>query len=102
MEVSQSDILHLELRAISAIFDLNRSQLERVIADAKKIGLATSLVNAATEALVKAPIPGDHGLVRVTQHLPAWIQYLGQRLILLSPRIAIRLLRTSGLHHQAF
>ena len=81
------------LRVCSALLANNRDALE-VLGD--------DLYVAVRSAVGSAPIPGDHLLVKMTAYLPAWVQYIGQRAVLLFPRLASRLLRSSGLHHQMF
>jgi hypothetical protein len=39
-------------------------------------------------------------LVRVSYYLPAWIQFLGQRAVLVSPRLAHWVLRKTRIHHR--
>ena len=91
----------LRLRVCSAILTRNRRELEWAVSQpADKVGI--ELIDRARDVLAAAPVPGSHSLVNMTNYLPAWIQYAGQRAILLFPRIAHRLLRSSGLHHQMF
>ena len=91
----------LRLRVCSAILTNSRPQLEWALTINAQV-LGHELTEEVAEALRRAPIPGKHGLVRLTMYLPAWAQYLGQRLILLYPKLAQRLLRSSGLHHQMY
>ena len=91
----------LQLRVCSAILTHNRRELEWAITQPRDI-VGHELYDEALRAFEVAPIPGDHGLVRMTNYLPAWIQYIGQRAVLLFPSLARRLLRSSGLHHQMF
>ena len=91
----------LRLRACSAILANNKAQIEWASTINAQV-LGQELTEEVSEALRRAPIPGKHGLVRLTMYLPAWAQYLGQRLILLYPKLAQRLLRSSGLHHQMY
>lgn len=89
------------LRVCSAILTNNRRELEWAV-NLPATTMPEELFKEAREALELAPIPGEHGLVRLVNYLPAPIQYVGQRAILLFPRIARRLLRNSGLHHRMF
>ena len=91
----------IRLRVCSALLTNNRDALERSLKISKEV-LGGDLYVAVRSAVGSAPIPGDHLLVKMTAYLPAWIQYIGQRTILLFPRLASRLLRSSGLHHQMF
>lgn len=91
----------LQLRVCSAILTNNRRELEWAVAQPRDL-VGEELYAEAALALQSAPIPGEHGLVQMTNYLPAWVQYIGQRAVLLFPSIARRLLRSSGLHHQMF
>jgi hypothetical protein len=91
----------LQLRVCSAILTHHRRELEWSVSQSRDI-IGRELHDEALKAFQDAPIPGKHGLVQMTNYLPAWIQYIGQRAVLLFPRVARRLLRNSGLHHQMF
>ena len=91
----------IQLRVCSAILTRNRQELEWAVSLPDDL-IEPDLKNEAKATLAVAPVPGNHGLVKMTMFLPAWIQYVGQRAILLFPRISSRLLRSSGLHHQKY
>jgi hypothetical protein len=91
----------IRLRVCSAILTNNRRELEWATSQPIAI-VGEDLHKEAQAAYVVAPIPGNHGLVHLTNYLPAFVQYIGQRAVLLFPRIARRILRSSGLHHQMF
>jgi hypothetical protein len=95
------DATRLQLRVCSAILTNNRRELEWAISQPMTI-IGEDLYKEAQAAYAVAPIPGNHGLVNLTNYLPAFVQYIGQRAVLLFPRIARRILRSSGLHHQMF
>jgi hypothetical protein len=95
------DATRLRLRVCSAILTNNRRELEWAISQPMTI-VGEDLYKEAQAAYDVAPIPGNHGLVNLTNYLPAFVQYIGQRAVLLFPRIARRILRSSGLHHQMF
>ena len=91
----------LQLRVCSAIITQHRTEL--LWASTLPEGTIDSeLALEVKTALEVAPVPGQHGLVRFTMYLPAWVQFVGQRAILLFPKLSARLLRSSGLHHQMF
>jgi len=90
-----------ELVLCSAILTRNRRELDRLLADGQT-SPDVDLMNEARRIRDNAPIPGEHPAVRLAQRLPVRIQYFGQRAILLFPKVARRLLRSSGLHHQMF
>jgi hypothetical protein len=95
------DATRIQLRVCSAILTNNRRELEWATAQPIAI-VGDDLHKEAQAAFASAPIPGNHGLVHLTNYLPAFVQYIGQRAVLLFPRIARRILRSSGLHHQMF
>lgn len=41
-----------------------------------------------------------HRVVRLSYYTPAWVQFLGQRLVLLSPRLGHWVLRKTRIHHR--
>jgi hypothetical protein len=95
------DATRLKLRVCSAILTNNRRELEWATSQPITL-VGEDLYKEAQAAYAVAPIPGNHGLVNLTNYLPAFVQYIGQRAVLLFPRIARRILRSSGLHHQMF
>lgn len=95
------DAENIQMRACSAVLTKNFREIKTII-DAEVDQLPEDLSLALLCSLKDAPIPGEHSLVKFTMYLPAWMQYIGQRAILLFPRLAFRLLRSSGLHHQMY
>ena len=91
----------IQLRVCSALLTNHRAELEKALEIPVEI-LGPDLHQAVREKIKNAPIPGDHGLVKLTMYLPAWVQYVGQRAVLLFPRLAFKLLRSSGLHQQMY
>jgi hypothetical protein len=97
--MNESD--RIKLRVCGAIITHHRTEL--LWASSLPEGTINSeLAREVMTALEVAPVPGQHGLVRLTMYLPAWVQYVGQRAILLFPKLSARLLRSSGLHHQMY
>jgi hypothetical protein len=91
----------IRLRVCSAIITRNRRELEWAVTQPLEV-IGDELLASAKENLTVAPVPGSYRLVNFTNYLPAWVQYVGQRSVLLFPHLARRLLRSSGLHHQMF
>jgi hypothetical protein len=91
----------IRLRVCSALLTNHRAELEKAL-DIPEDILGLELHNAVRDNIKNAPIPGDHVLVKLTMYLPAWVQYMGQRAVLLFPRLAFKLLRSSGLHQQMY
>ena len=80
----------IQLRVCSAIITHHRTEL--LWATSLPEGTIDSeLALEVKAALEVAPVPGQHGLVRLTMYLPAWVQYVGQRAILLFPKLSARL-----------
>jgi hypothetical protein len=99
--MSLSEIEVTKLRICIAILTRNRRELDWAVTQPIEV-VGSELVSRVREVLAHAPIPGSHKLLKITNYLPARLQFLGQRLILIFPRIAHRLLRRSGIHHQMF
>lgn len=91
----------VRLRVCSALLTNHRAELQKALEIPEQV-LGSELLNAVRESVQDAPIPGDHALVKLTMYLPAWVQYIGQRAVLLFPRLAFKLLRSSGLHQQMY
>lgn len=99
--MSLDETERVRLRACSAVLTSNRRELEWAAAQSP-VDLGGDLAREVAAVLDGAPVPGESRLVRATTHLPARVQYLGQRAVLLFPRLARRLLRGTGLHHQMY
>lgn len=99
MSLSESE--RIRLRACGAVLTSNRRELEWASAQSPEV-LGDDLTHEIAASLAGAPVPGESRLVRATTLLPAWVQYAGQRAVLLFPRLARRLLRGTGLHNQMF
>ena len=95
------EITRVQLRVCSAILTNNRSEIEWALSQPTSV-VGEDLYKEAQRVYSLAPVPGKHGLVYLTNYLPAWVQYIGQRSVLLFPSIARKLLRSSGLHHRMF
>ena len=91
----------VRLRVCSALLTNHRAELQKALEIPEHV-LGLELLNAVRKSVKDAPIPGDHALVKLTMYLPAWVQYIGQRAVLLFPRLAFKLLRSSGLHQQMY
>ena len=97
-ELSEDD--RYMLQVCSAIITKHVAQSQALLESPRVIQLSASLrAELSQVATPRAPSRMDV-LVRTTYYLPAWIQYVGQRLVLLSPRMAHWLLRKTRLHHR--
>jgi hypothetical protein len=96
-----SDDVRAKLCVSSAILTRNRRELERAVVQGEE-EIGEQLLAEAVRTYALAPIPGEYRLLMIVSRLPARLQHYGQRAVLLTPRIAHRLLRSSGLHHRMF
>lgn len=99
--MTDDEVARVRLRVCSAIITNNYQQLQWAINQDPKV-VGEDLFREACEKLEIAPIPGDNHLVNLSRRLPAWIQFVGQRSVLLFPKLARRILRSSGIHHESF
>ena len=58
------------------------------------------LRNELIEVARVRPGPVMSGVVRLSYYLPAWMQFIGQRMVLVSPRFGYWVLRKTKLHHR--
>jgi hypothetical protein len=97
-ELSEDD--RYMLQVCSAIITNNVAQSQALLKSPQAVQLPASLrAELSQVATPRAPSRVD-ALVRATYYLPAWVQYVGQRVVLLSPRMAHWLLRKTRLHHR--
>lgn len=99
--MSLSEVDRIRLRACSAVLTLNRRELEWASAQPSDV-LGDEIAREVATSLAGAPDPGTSRIVRATTYLPARVQYVGQRAVLVFPRLARRLLRGTGLHHRMY
>ena len=99
--MTDDEAARVRLRVCSAIITNNRQQLQWAVNQKPEV-VGEALFREAYEKLATAPIPGDNRLVNLSRRLPAWAQFVGQRSVLLFPKLARRILRTSGIHHESF
>ena len=99
--MTDDELTRARLRVCSAIITNNYQQLQWAVNQKPEV-VGEALFREAYEKLATAPIPGDNRLVNLSRRLPAWAQFVGQRSVLLFPKLARRILRTSGIHHESF
>ena len=99
--MTDDELTRVRLRVCSAIITNNYQQLQWAVNQKPEV-VGEALFREAYEKLATAPIPGDNRLVNLSRRLPAWVQFVGQRSVLLFPKLARRILRTSGIHHESF
>jgi len=90
------------LRVCSAIVTGNQHDAEALATNPASSILPVDLRTELLETVRQSPSAGLSRVVRLSFFLPAWAQYVGQRLILRSPRFGYWLLRKTKLHHRWF
>lgn len=99
MSLTESELL--EIRLLFALLTHNRQQLKELLPQCAHSADA-QLYTAVRKSVDTRTTSRASKLVALSGRLPAWVQFLGQRAVLLSPRIAQALLIRTGLHHQKF
>jgi hypothetical protein len=89
-----------ELRVCSAIITKNVEQCRALLKDPKAEQLSAGLLSELKLTASTTEATQVMALVRMSYFAPAWLQYVAQRLVLLSPRLAHWLLRKTRLHHR--
>lgn len=88
------------LNVCSAIITNNQQVAAKLLVDPASHSLPTDLQGELIEVARTHPAASMNSVVRLSYYLPAWVQYIGQRLVLLSPRFGYWLLRKTKLHHR--
>ena len=95
---SHSDAYVLEV--CSAIITKNQQSAMKLLEQPTSQVLPVDLRNELIEVARPHSVSTVSGIVRLSYYLPAWMQYVGQRLVLLSPRLAHWVLRKTRIHHR--
>jgi hypothetical protein len=88
------------LNVCSAIITKNQHAAAKLLEDSASHSLPVDLHGELVEVARTRPASSMNYVVRLSYYLPAWVQYVGQRLVLLSPRLGHWLLRKTKLHHR--
>lgn len=94
------DTTDVEMRVCGALLSNNVRELIRIRDNYGFDSITSELREEAMEVIGDGVVPPPPWFIRMTYWLPASIQMLGQRAVLLSPKLAHRILRASGIHHQ--
>jgi hypothetical protein len=95
-----SDAEDLELRVCSAILTGNRDEALKLLS-CEGIDLIHPDLLAELRQLSADPHQSWlSAVVRASYLLPAWVQFVGQRAVLASPRLAHWVLRKTRIHHR--
>jgi len=89
-----------QLNVCSAIITSNQQAAAKLLVDPASDALPADLHGELIELARTRPASSMNNVVRLSYYLPAWVQYIGQRLVLLSPRVGYWLLRKTKLHHR--
>jgi len=88
------------LTVCSAVITNNQQAAAKLLVDPASDSLPTDLRDELIEVAKTRPASSMNNVVRLSYYLPAWVQYIGQRLVLMSPRVGYWLLRKTKLHHR--
>jgi len=95
-----SDAETLELRVCSAILTGNRDEALKLLSHEGIDAIRSDLLAELRDLSTDSPQSWLSAVVRVSYFLPAWIQFVGQRAVLASPRLAHWVLRKTRIHHR--
>ena len=95
---SYSDAYVLEV--CTAIITKNEQSAVKLLEQPMSQSLPVHLRNELVAVARAHPPSATSGIVRFSYYLPAWMQYVGQRAVLFSPRFGYWLLRKTKLHHR--
>lgn len=90
----------LEMHVCSALITNNIRELIRIRDEYGFDSVSIELRKEAESRIGKGLPTKTPWFIKWTYWLPASIQMLGQRAVLLSPKLANKILRSSGIHHQ--
>jgi len=88
------------LTVCSAIITNNQQAATKLLVDQASYSLPADLYAELIEVARTRPASSMSNVVRLSYYLPAWVQYVGQRAVLFSPRVGYWLLRKTKLHHR--
>jgi hypothetical protein len=95
-----SDTESLELRVCSAILTGNRDEALKLLSHEGIDGIRPELLADLRALAADSSRSWLSVVVRVSYFLPAWVQFIGQRAVLASPRLAHWVLRKTRIHHR--
>jgi hypothetical protein len=95
-----SDTENLELRVCSAILTGNRDEALKLLSQEGIDGIRPELLADLRTLSADSPQSWLSRVVRASYFLPAWVQFIGQRAMLASPRLAHWVLRKTRIHHR--
>lgn len=89
-----------ELKVCSAIITKHVKQNRGLLEDSRAEQLSAELLSELRRTALLSSAARLPAVARLTYFLPAWLQYVAQRFVLLSPRFSHWLLRKTRLHHR--
>lgn len=98
--MSESNDSTYVLEVCIAIITKNQQSAMKLLEKPTSQSLPIDLCNELVEVARVRPESVMSGVVRLSYYLPVWMQYLGQRMVLLSPRFSYWVLRKTKLHHR--
>ena len=97
-----SDETDLALRACSVVLTRNREEAIRLLESANLDRLPNGLLAELRDVANEPSKTWMSSIVHASYFMPAWVQFIGQRAVLVSPRLAYWVLRKTRLHHRWF
>lgn len=88
--------------ACSVVITGNREEAKRLLVSTNVERLPNALLFDLHELAKEPSKTLMLSLVRTSAFFPAWVQFVGQRAVLLFPRISFWVLRKTRLHHRWF
>jgi hypothetical protein len=98
--VTSSDVDNYTLQVCVALLSENQAEATKLAETPLASELPAALREELGKLAGKTPTTWVSTLIRMTYYLPAWVQFVGQRLILISPRLSRWVLRKTGIHHR--
>lgn len=97
-----ADVESLELRVCSAILTGNRDEALKLLSHEGIDGIRPELLAGVRQLSADSHRSWLSAVVRASYFLPSWVQFIGQRAILASPRLAHWVLRKTRIHHRLY
>ena len=97
-----SDAKDLELRVCSAILTGNREEALKLMSHTDIDGIHPDLLAELRALTADSHQSWLSAVVRASYFLPAWVQFIGQRAVLASPRLAHWVLCKTRIHHRLY
>lgn len=91
---------HLLMQVCSVVLTHNHDEATKLLKHPQTERIPPDLLAELRHTVKVPPKTWLSQLVRISYFLPGWIQFLGQRAVLVSPRLAHWVLRKTRVHHR--